>query len=1166
MTGPRGEMPFLDHLEELRSRILRGLAALAVGIAVGWWVVQRFQLVALLKTPIAPYLPDGKLVVLSPTDPFLIVLKLAFVVGIVLAAPVLLWQVWAFVAPGLYDREKRAILPALFAGSGLFLVGAALGFRFVVPQALAVLFSFQTESLATMITYEKYFGFVLQIVLALGLSFELPLLIVILAVLGVATPARLARFRRAALVLAFIAGAILSPGGDIVTMIVMTLPLVLLYEVGYGCAVVIDRRRRRAAAATAAGLLVALLLAPPAQAQPPVRPARGQPAPAARDTLSDSLRRVRDARQAAVDSARQRRVGLPSGPTRKFAPADSVVEQLLRRAGYEVTRYHADSATFLAADRRLRLSGEALTERGTAILEADRIAYEEASCGLQAEGSPRLFDQQNVLAGVRLHYDTCKRRGVVDSALTSFNEAGTVWFLRGNVAQDSSSSRMFASGSGITSCDLPVAHYHFAAREVKWVSKSVIVARPATLYVQDVPVLWLPFIFQDMRPGRHSGILVPQFGINDIVRPSGGYNRQITNVGYYWAPTDYFDVTGRLDWYSSRYTQLGLRAGYRWLDRFLDGSLEYAVQSQSEGGGSTRVRWNHRQTLDLRTTLSLNLDYATDTRIVNRNAIDPLLNTQQITSQLNFTRRFAWGSVAIGGNRRQSLSDGSITQQFPSVSVSPKPLDFGRRVTWSPTASFAVDQALNTPLSPLFLPAPGGGIDSLIPLQDRTTRSMRIGTPLRIGSFNWSNSVNWVDQSIEGRVTESLRLPDESTPDPTDSITVDRVFTGDFSTALDWQTGLNLPLLFRRSWKLQPVLGVTNVTSGAFALRNRRTAGDWAVQGKRVSLDLNASPTFFGFFGGFGPVQRLRHSISPLVSFRFAPAADIPEEYARAITAPGQPLRLRSDPTRTLSIGLAQNIEAKRRPAPGDTTTDPANLPKFRVLGLTTSALAYDFEQAKQPGRTGWVTPSITNTLQSDLLPGFSLNLSHDLWDGAVGSDTATFDPFLSSLTTSFAFSGATVRRILGAIGLGSGGGAGAGEEDLPTWTGDRGRRRGDTPIFNTDDQMLGRQRQFTANVTYTLARTRNGGTSGFGDRQNLRISTAFSPTPFWAVSWSSQYNVTDSQFESNVLRLERDLHDWRATFDFVRNANGNFSLVFAIALIHLPDVKMDYNQTSFVE
>ena len=100
--------------------------------------------------------------------------------------------------------------------------------------------------------------------------------------------------------------------------------------------------------------------------------------------------------------------------------------------------------------------------------------------------------------------------------------------------------------------------------------------------------------------------------------------------------------------------------------------------------------------------------------------------------------------------------------------------------------------------------------------------------------------------------------------------------------------------------------------------------------------------------------------MSPLVSFRFAPAADIPEEYARAVAAPGQALRLRSDPTRTLSIGLAQNIEAKRRPAPGDTTTDPATLPKFRVLGVTTSALAYDFEQATKARRSPTLVPRPT--------------------------------------------------------------------------------------------------------------------------------------------------------------------------------------------------------------
>src|SRR5512134_1733788 len=209
MAAPQGEMPFLDHLEELRSRILKALGAVIAGFAVGLWVVQRFQFVSLLKEPIAPYLQGGRLTVLSPTEPVMIVLKLALVLGLVLASPVLLWQLWAFLAPALYEQERKAVVPALVVGAVLFLTGAALGYIFVVPQALRVLFSFQSEALQPMITYDAYFGFVMQIMLALGISFELPLVIIILAVLGVVTPAGLHRFRRYSVVLAFLAGAIL---------------------------------------------------------------------------------------------------------------------------------------------------------------------------------------------------------------------------------------------------------------------------------------------------------------------------------------------------------------------------------------------------------------------------------------------------------------------------------------------------------------------------------------------------------------------------------------------------------------------------------------------------------------------------------------------------------------------------------------------------------------------------------------------------------------------------------------------------------------------------------------------------------------------------------------------------------------------------------------------
>src|ERR687898_311831 len=248
MTGAAGEMPFLDHLEELRSRILRSLGAVVVGFGIGLWAVQQFQLVSVLKAPIAPYLLDGKLIVTSPTEPVMIVFKLGFIVGLVLASPVILWQLWAFLAPALYEREKKALVPSLFVGLALFLTGVALACEFVVPQALRVLFSFQTEAIAPFITYDAYFGFVLQVTLALGLSFELPLVMLILSWLGVVGPRELNRFRRYAIVLAFIAGAILSPGADVLSMVMMTVPLILLYEVGVAGAVVVERRRRRAAA------------------------------------------------------------------------------------------------------------------------------------------------------------------------------------------------------------------------------------------------------------------------------------------------------------------------------------------------------------------------------------------------------------------------------------------------------------------------------------------------------------------------------------------------------------------------------------------------------------------------------------------------------------------------------------------------------------------------------------------------------------------------------------------------------------------------------------------------------------------------------------------------------------------------------------------------------
>ena len=1171
MTGSAGEMPFLDHLEELRLRILRSLAAVVVGFAIGLWAVERFQLVTVLKAPIAKYLTGGKLIVTSPTEPLMIVFKLGFVVGLVLASPIILWQLWAFLAPALYEREKKALVPSLFVGLVLFLTGATLAYLFVVPQALRVLFSFQSEAIAPFITYDAWFGFVLQVVLALGISFELPLVMVILSWLGVIGPGELHRFRRYAIVCSFVAGAVLSPGADLLSMIMMTVPLLFLYEVGVAGSAIVHRRRAKGAAIAALVLLALGVGATPGLAQEPVRAGRPT-ADSLRgaDTLETGLEGEgdQDSRPGqSLDSATARRLGLPTAPSRSFAQPDSVVNALLNRQGYRPTRYRADSATVFVESQEVRLQGQALTERQGAMLEADSITYRRDSCLLAASGDPHLFDEGQVLVGEGISYDVCRRRGMIRDALTNFNEGSTVWFLRGNVAQDSSSSRIYAGSSDITSCDLPSPHYHFSSRQMKWVSRSVMVARPVTLYVRDVPILWLPFIFQDMRPGRHSGILIPQFGINDLIRPTPGYNRQVANLGYYWVPNDYLDFTGRLDWFANRYVQYGVTGQYRILNRFLAGSLGFNQQRESEGGSGLAVRWDHRQQFDLSTSLNVDFNYASNTRVVRDNAIDPLQNTQQITSSANFSKRYGWGTLTLGGNRRQDISDGGVQQLLPAVTISPAPLALGSDITWSPGLSFTNNTTSDPNRDSLFQVLPGGAVDTVLRDVSSRVTAFNFDTPLRLGSFNWQNSIQATDQTSTGLETQTLRIDDPASDDPADSITVNRTFSGDFASSVDWNTGINLPILFRGSWKLQPSLGISNTTGGPFMLRNRNTNGDWVHQGKRFRIGVTSTPTLFAFFPGIGPLQRIRHSLSPVISYSYEPAADVPEEFARATAQPGQVPQLRSLARQALQVGLSQSFEGKRKPEGQDTSS--ADAPKLRVLSISTSPMTYDFEQAKQPGRTGWATQALTNTFLSDMLPGFSLTLSHDLWRGQVGVDTSDFDPFLQRVDASFSISGNTFRGLGAIFGIGKAPDRAARERDqeIPRYIAESGRRTRPGSFYSTNQAPIrGGGRAFSASFQYSLTRARPIPGRVQQDDQSVNLTTNFSPTPFWGLSWSTQYSITDGTFESQVVRLERDLHEWRAGFNFVRNPSGTFAIYFSIYLTDLPDLKFDYDQTTFEE
>ena len=246
---PMLEMPFLDHLEELRWRIIWSLLALVIGIGVAFFLMMQFDLLTLLEQPILPFLGGKKLVFTHPGDPFTIVLNISIAIGVALALPVILHQLWSFIAPALYKHEKRVALGVFFFAVFLFLGGAALAWFEVLPLALPWLMGFGGNALEPMITAGDYFGFATSMALAFGVAFELPIVILALAALGIVTPQMLNKYRRHAILAVVIIGAFLTPGDLIWTTIAMAVPLYLLYEISVGLSYVVHRRRQRRIAA-----------------------------------------------------------------------------------------------------------------------------------------------------------------------------------------------------------------------------------------------------------------------------------------------------------------------------------------------------------------------------------------------------------------------------------------------------------------------------------------------------------------------------------------------------------------------------------------------------------------------------------------------------------------------------------------------------------------------------------------------------------------------------------------------------------------------------------------------------------------------------------------------------------------------------------------------------
>lgn len=238
-------MTFLEHLEELRKRIVYSASAISVAFLACWNFAPRiFQL---LEVPLTQFFPKGeKLAYTRLTAPFFLYMKVAFFAAIFVASPIILWQVWLFVSPGLYKRERRYAGPFILFATLFFVGGGYFGYKTVFPMACRFFLDIGHD-FHQVITVDEYFSLASKMILGMGLVFETPVLILLLARIGIVTPKFLMQKFKYAVVIIFIIAAIITPTPDMVTQAALAIPMILLYLLGVGVAFLFAKKPEKAA-------------------------------------------------------------------------------------------------------------------------------------------------------------------------------------------------------------------------------------------------------------------------------------------------------------------------------------------------------------------------------------------------------------------------------------------------------------------------------------------------------------------------------------------------------------------------------------------------------------------------------------------------------------------------------------------------------------------------------------------------------------------------------------------------------------------------------------------------------------------------------------------------------------------------------------------------------
>ncbi|MGE0160061.1 MAG: LPS-assembly protein LptD [Gemmatimonadales bacterium] len=958
----------------------------------------------------------------------------------------------------------------------------------------------------------------------------------------------------------------------------------------------------------AAAILVALCAhgaAPLAaqQAQPD-----GQETDSTRVRILDRLRRLGRAPGAdsvlfVQDSTRLARAAAGNRPD-AGAGLDSIATMLLAMPGYSLTEYRGASADFDAQNRVLLLTaGEEqrarVVQEGMQI-EADTSITLDQSTGLvRMVGNPTFTPPQgDPVESTTMVYDLDQGRGSAIDAETSYTQAGARWIVRGDMpfaAQDSS----FMSHARFTSCDLEVPHSHFETGEIKIVGGRVLVARSVTLHFADVPVLWLPFVAQSLSSGRASGLLTPRFSVNDIVRTSGGYRRRVSNIGFYWAMSDYSDALFAVDWFSKTFLSLTASTQYRFNRQFLNGDAN--IRRYWREGGSTEfaIDTRHSWQPDERSDLRISGRYVTDNNFVRENSFNPREVTQSIDSEGGVNRRFDWGMLSLSANRRAYLSDDRTEWTLPSANLSLSPItlfaapigegSFLNNMTWSGSASVRRSTVDRNLVPDTFT----------IARASTATSDGSVSSNLSMGNLTFSQSATLTRN-------ETLRVPEAfiANPDSADpALLTPTAPARDIAQEnVTWSSSVNYQQQLIGSTTLTP-----RITFSGNLLRSDTStlARNFVSAPSRVSLGAQLKTDIYGFYPGFGGFEAVRHKISPSFDYQWSPGTT-PSDLQRQVFGAAA-----LQPRNAVSITLNQTFEAKRaapeqpetgpRPTPSGAATDSLAAPVdslgaaataatpadstpggprrvqqaqiVNLLSLRTSVVRYDFVRADSAGAflQGFETTRLTNQISSDILRGLTVSTEHELFSDQLGPNrtilSRRFAPHLSQVNLSFSLgSSFALFRWLGLSGGGS-------EAAAPTPPAEVVGPPGTQSV--TDESSIipsgalpgaipgpspnrGSAGTWNASFSYSLQRPRDGSQPA---RQMLTSTLQLEPTDNWSLSWQTAYDIERSAFADHSIRLTRDLHEWEAHFDFLQTATGNWSFRFEVSLLANRDLKFDYDQ-----